>query len=102
MIARAQKDAQFDGVGIEVGDYFALMNKTLLAVGKDSDTVALKAIEAVLDRAEHDILTIFKGVNATESVNDKIFELISSKYPLIEADVMDTGNALYELVLSFE
>ena len=102
LIAKAQKGAQFDGVSIEVGDYFALMNKTLLAVGKDSDTVALEAIEAVLDRDEHDILTVFKGVNATDTVNGKVYDLIASKYPLTEADVMDTGNALYELVLSFE
>ena len=102
MIAKAQKDAQFDGAAIAIGDYFALMNKTVLSVGKDFDTVALEAVKAVLDRDEHEILTVFKGVNATDTVNDKLYELLASKYPFTETDILDTGNALYELVLSFE
>ena len=102
MIAKAQKDAQFDGVSITNGDYFALMNKTVLSVGTDFDTVALEAVKAVLDRDEHEILTVFKGVNATDTVNDKLYELLASKYPFTETDILDTGNALYELVLSFE
>ncbi len=102
MVAQAQRDACFDGRRIQVGDFFAIIGKKLIASGTSVDGVALDAIKAILSDEPKDILTVFKGKNTPETLDGAILGLMEGEYPLTETELITTDNALYNLILSFE
>lgn len=101
LITYSIRDAQIDGVDIHKDDYIGIVNGKMVASNKDK-------VESVVELLKHsdiedkEIITIIKGIDATEEETDRIVEYIEENYPDIETDVVEGNQEVYSFILSIE
>jgi DAK2 domain fusion protein YloV len=95
----ASRDAELNGVAVQKGNYFGLVDGEAVAGGDDFETVANAVVERLLSEPR-DVLTLLTGQDEPEL--DGVLERITAAYPQIEVDVQAGGQPHYPLLLSAE
>lgn len=101
-ISRAVKDSFFGDDAIKKGDYIALSGDRLLAGNASFVDSAADAAMAVNADEEFDVITLFFGARPTKAEKDELMNRLEEAFPFVDTDVIETGNELYSLVMSFE
>ena len=101
LITYSIRDAQIDGVDIHKDDYIGIVNGKMVASNKDKVESVVQLLKAS-DIVDKEIITIIKGIDATEEETDKIVEYIEENYPDIETDVVEGNQEVYSYILSIE
>ncbi|MBR2621795.1 MAG: DAK2 domain-containing protein [Clostridia bacterium] len=101
-LTAAARDAVYDGANIQKGDFLALRGSRLLAIDSSLEQLACRIITDIMAQEEKDTITLFGGNDISQNAIDTVLDFISNTYVYTEANLVPTGNAGADLILSFE
>lgn len=102
MVSRVEKSTVFDGHSISEGDFVAIQDHELKAVGGTLDQVCMDTIRSVLNQKECEVITMFTGRSTAEKTAERICDFVAENYLYTEITVVQTDDDFYHAVLSFE
>jgi DAK2 domain fusion protein YloV len=102
LVSQVEKSACFDGRSICKGDYVAICDNSLKAVDGDLTEVCKQTIQKILADRECEVITMFTGKGASDTLSDEICDFVSQNYMYTEITVVDTNDDFYQIVFSFE
>ena len=88
-LTTAARDAVYDGTNIQKGD-------------TSLEQLACRIITDVMANEEKDAITLFGGNGIEQRAIDTILDFIGNDYIYTEANLVSTGDAGTDLILSFE
>lgn len=100
-ITYAVRTTNIDGIDIEEGDFMALGDHGMLAVGKSVDAVALDAMKEMLDE-ECELVTIYYGADVPEHEAEALRDQTQKQYPDKEIELQYGGQPIYYYLISAE
>jgi DAK2 domain fusion protein YloV len=100
-VTEAMRDSQFEGGEIARGDVIALLDGDLVASGKDLTKVVLEALGRLED-GSFEVVTLFRGSTSQVSDSEVLADQIRSRFPGVEVECHDGGQALYPYIISAE
>lgn len=100
-VTYAVRDSNFDNQQIQEGDFMGLSNGTIMAVGKDIETVTQDLLKHMVDE-DDEIITLLYGKDAEEETTNQILAFLEDNYPDIEVELLDGGQPLYYYIISVE
>ncbi len=83
-------------------EYYAFSGKEIIAVKNSLEETAIATIDRTLKKYNKDIITLFCGKNMTQQQLETILSGIGSLGIFAEVFTVSTGNAMRDLVISFE
>lgn len=101
-VSHAVKDSVFGDDTIKKGDCIALSGSMLLSHGGSFVETAVSAAEAVQTDKDFDVITLFFGERPSAFEKAELLSALEDRFPFVDTDVIETGNELYSLVMSFE
>jgi dihydroxyacetone kinase-like predicted kinase len=100
-VTRAVRDVTMNGFDIKAGDYIAITEGEINAVGgSPEDTVMSALAECDTDLCE--MITVFTGKGVTQERRVALTEMIESEYPDCEVTFYEGGQEVYDYMLALE
>ena len=100
-VTHAVRDSRSNGVRVKKGDVIALINDKLQHAGKDYGTVVKQALDGI-GADSYELVTIYRGIQATDSDARHLTESIRGSYPDLEVELQPGGQEHYPFILSVE
>jgi DAK2 domain fusion protein YloV len=100
-VTHAVRDTRSNGLTVHKGDVIALINDRLEHAGKEYDAVVGAALSGI-GAADYDLVTIYRGQQATDSQAARLTESIRGSFPELEVEVQSGGQEHYPFILSVE
>lgn len=100
-ITRATRSVELDGVDVKEGSIIGLADGHLCGSGPDQDVVLEELLER-MDVAECSIVTIYYGDDVTKAQADEVAKRVCERYPDVEVEVVEGGQAHYYYILGAE
>ncbi|MCR4654169.1 MAG: DAK2 domain-containing protein [Eubacterium sp.] len=100
-ITYAIRDTTIDDFEIHQGDIMAVGDSGMLTVGKDVDTVAVDAVEKMMDE-DAELISIYFGKDYSEENANRLAQQIQEKYSGCDVEVNNGGQPVYYCVISVE
>lgn len=100
-VTRAVRSVQVNGLNVVEGQIIGLLNDDLMTTG---DT-ALQVVYELLDHmgaGEREIITIYYGEDIKPEDAEELAEALRERYPEVEVEVLDGGQAHYYFIISAE
>jgi uncharacterized protein len=100
-VTHAVRDSRSNGLRVRKGDVIALINDRLEQSGKEYDAVVEAALNQI-GAADYELVTIYRGRQATDSQAEQLTRSIRGTFPGLEVDVQAGGQEHYPFILSVE
>jgi hypothetical protein len=100
-VTHAVRDSRSNGLTVRKGDVIALINDRLEHAGKEYEPVVQAALNGV-GAGEYELVTIYRGLQATDSQAERLTEAIRGDFPGLEIEVQSGGQEHYPFILSVE
>jgi DAK2 domain fusion protein YloV len=100
-VTHAVRDTRSNGKTVKKGDVIALINDRLEHAGSAYGDVVKAALEGI-GAADYELVTIYKGQQATESETEQLTDAIRGSYPGLEVEIQAGGQEYYPFILSVE
>ena len=100
-VTQAVRSAQVNGLAVRDGQIIGLVNGDLVTAGEEVTAVVADLLARV-NAAEREILTIYYGEGVAEADAEALAEEMRGRYPDLEIEVLDGGQAHYHYVISAE
>ncbi len=100
-ITRATRSVELDGVNVKEGSIIGLVDGRLCSSGPDEDIV----LEEILGRMQIDdcgIVTVYYGKDVTSEQAAGLAERIRERFPDVEVEIIEGGQAHYFYILGAE
>jgi DAK2 domain fusion protein YloV len=101
-VTYAVRDAIIGDKLVKKGEFMAIFDGKLLAVGSDKIQTTLKAIKAINDEEEKEICTVFLGKNLTNEEVDHFTEVMEENFPDLSINLLNGGQDVYDFLISLE
>lgn len=100
-ITYAVRTTTIDGMDISQGDIMAIGDKGMLAVTKNIQDAAMKALAAMIDK-DSELVTIYYGEQIQKQDAENLLGMAKDKFPHVEIELQDGGQPVYYYLLSVE
>ncbi|MBB6443797.1 DAK2 domain-containing protein [Bacillus benzoevorans] len=100
-ITFAVRDTTIDGLAIEKDDYMGILDGKIIVKDKDKARTASELLAQMIDE-DSEIVTIFKGEDASEEDVAGIVSLLEETYRDVEIEVQNGNQPLYPFIFSVE
>jgi len=100
-VTHAVRDSRSNGLTVRKGDVIALINDRLEHTGKEYEPVVQAALNGV-GAGDYELVTIYRGLQATDSQAERLTEAIRGDFPGLEIEVQSGGQEHYPFILSVE
>lgn len=100
-ISQCVRNAEFDEISVNIGDYIGFMGKNILSCAKTRIEATLKTIDQ-LNLKEHEICIVIKGEDASDDECEEIESYIAKNYPRAEVFFIDGGQQIYSYIIVAE
>lgn len=100
-ITFAVRDTTIDGLSIEKNDYMGIFDGKIVAKDKDKAKTASELLSQMIDE-DTEIVTIFKGEDASEEDVEGIVTVLEEAHPDVEIEVQDGNQPIYPFIFSVE
>lgn len=100
-VTHAVRDTRSNGVKVKKGDVIALIDDRLEQAGKDYGSVVKRVLDGI-DVANYELVTIYRGLGATDSDAERLTRSIREGFPGLEVEVQTGGQEHYPFILSVE
>jgi DAK2 domain fusion protein YloV len=100
-VTYAVRDSQIGGLTIQEGDFLGMLNQDIVTTGKSLVDVSEGLLRQMIERGD-EVVTIFSGEDATDSVNEQLSNFLEVHYPQVEIDQHAGGQPLYYYLISVE
>lgn len=97
----AVRTSVFDGNNILKGDIIGLANNKIKVVGQDIHQVSLSLLHYLVDKSD-EIITIYYGMDISDSDARELFEDIKKQFPICEVELHSGEQPLYYYIFSIE
>lgn len=102
MVSQVETSTVFDGQSIQEGDFVAIEDHDLKAVGDTVEAVSTRTIQTILEEKDCEVITLFTGKNTSQDTAQAICDFVAEHYLYTEITVVATDDDFYKVVLSFE
>jgi dihydroxyacetone kinase-like predicted kinase len=100
-VTRAVRSTQINGIDVTEGDVIGLLDDHLVAAGQDHTDVVLDVLSRTsID--DYEVAAIYYGQGVTLEEADTLADEIVKRYPNLEIEVHEGGQAHYRFILSLE
>jgi len=100
-ITRAVRNVTINGRNVKQGDYIAISNGDIAALGVSAEECALNML-AEIDMNEYEIITLFVGASVSEERRVQLTEEIEENYPDCAVEVYEGGQEIYDYLIAIE
>jgi fatty acid kinase len=100
-VARAERDAHTDAGPVRTGDWLAIAEGTVVAVGSRAAAVA-SGLALVLADGDAELLTVVTGLDAAATEVDEVVAAISRDLPLVQLEILEGGQRRYPYLIGAE
>jgi DAK2 domain fusion protein YloV len=100
-VTHAVRDSRSNGLRVKKGDVIALINDKLKHAGDDYGRVVQEALTDI-GAADYELVTIYRGQQATDSEAENLGEAIRGSFPGLEVELQAGGQEHYPFILSVE
>jgi DAK2 domain fusion protein YloV len=100
-ITRATRSVELDGVDVKEGEIIGLVDGRLRSSGPDEDAVLDEVLEE-MGVADSGIVTVYYGADIAIEQAAGLAEHIRARYPDVEVEVVEGGQAHYFYILGAE
>ena len=100
-VTHAVRDTRSNGVKVKKGDVIGLINDRLEFAGDDYAEVVKQAL-GKLGPDSYELVTVYRGEQASDDEMKKLESEIRSQYPGLEVEVQQGGQHHYPFILSVE
>jgi DAK2 domain fusion protein YloV len=100
-LTHAVRDTRSNGVKVKKGDVIGLINDKLEFAGGDYAEVVKQAL-GKLGPDAYELVTVYRGQQATDAEMTRLESEIRSNYPGLEVEVQQGGQQHYPFILSVE
>ena len=100
-VTHAVRDTRSNGVRVKKGDVIGLINDRLEFAGGDYADVVKRALGRLGPDA-YELVTVYRGEQATDAELSRLESEIRSSYPGLEVEVQQGGQLHYPFILSVE
>jgi len=100
-VTHAVRDTRSNGVKVKKGDVIGLINDRLEFAGGDYSEVVKQAL-GKLGPDSYELVTVYRGEQASDDEMKKLESEIRSEYPGLEVEVQHGGQHHYPFILSVE
>jgi len=100
-VTHAVRDTRSNGVKVKKGDVIGLINDRLEFAGEDYAEVVKQAL-GKLGPDAYELVTVYRGEQASDDEMKKLESEIRSQYPSLEVEVQQGGQHHYPFILSVE
>lgn len=101
MVTSAVRDTRMGDVEIREGDYIGIAEKEIVTAGSDLLQTAKELLLEMVDE-ETEIVTIFRGQEATQEQAEALEAALAAACPDVEAEIQYGGQPLYPFIFSVE
>jgi len=100
-VTKAVRASQYQGGAIAKGDVIAILDGELVAAGQDLAEVVLAALSQLrVDSLE--VVTLYRGTSVQVGDSELLEATIRARFPNLEVERHDGGQALYAYIISAE
>ena len=96
------RDANMNGIEIHNGDTIGIIDKEIVVSEKSREEATNKLASMLLELPEKFMLTVFKGVDASEDEQNALETYLNEKYPDAEVYFIDGGQDIYPFIFVAE
>jgi DAK2 domain fusion protein YloV len=100
-VTEAIRNAEFDGLTVEVGDFVGLHDGRLVTRGQTSEEVVFALLEQMA-ADESELIIIYYGETIAAEAAQNLIERVRAHYPDQEVELAYGGQAHYHYILSTE
>ena len=100
-VTHAVRATRSNGLNVHKGDVIALINDRLEHSGTEYDAVVGAALSGI-GAADYELVTIYRGQQATDSQAERLSDSIRGNFPDLEVEVQSGGQEHYPFILSVE
>lgn len=100
-VTYAVRDTEIDDKKISQGDYMGIGDKTILAVGKELETVVIDMAREMVDD-DTGMISVYYGQEVTDAAADDLAEKLTEAFPDIEVELNNGGQPIYYYIMSVE
>ncbi|MDO4814532.1 MAG: DAK2 domain-containing protein [Gemella sp.] len=100
-ITHAVRDTNIQGVEIKASEFMGIAEGKIVCSQADINGVITDLFDKSVDE-DSEILTLYVGVDATEETTGFITELVESKYPDVELEIVESGQPVYPYIVGVE
>jgi len=100
-VTHAVRDTRSNGLRVKKGDVIGLVNDKLEFTGTDYAEVVKRALGR-LGPDDYELVTVYRGEDASDEELEKLESSIRSSYPALEVEVQQGGQLHYPFILSVE
>ena len=97
-LTTAYRDCEGE-ISCRKGQQIVLLDDRLVAAGEDAVDCLLAALEKVPEAEEKETCLLFRGEGAEEEESEALWEALSARYPLMDIQELDGGQALYRWLI---
>jgi len=97
----AVRDTNIDGITIKKDDYMGILDGEIVVSDSDILNATKELVKKLIDE-DSNIVTLFKGEDATDEDVEEIVEFIEENYEDVEVEVHDGKQPLYPFLFSVE
>lgn len=101
-ITYAVRDTQIDGMTIKNGNYMGLSDGKISVTDEDQLTVIKGLLDDLINDKEDEIVTIIRGEDSPEELQDEIISYLEENYEDIEVEVHQGDQPVYSFIFSVE
>ena len=100
-ITFAVRDTNYNGLNIKKDDFMGIYDGQIVVKAEGDLDSAKKLVKEMMDD-DSEILTIFKGEDASDEDVEALVEYVESEFPDVEIEVHDGKQPLYAFIFSVE
>ncbi|WP_316637229.1 DAK2 domain-containing protein [uncultured Ruminococcus sp.] len=95
----ASRDYSYHQISCRKGDEIALLDGEIVSVGSDYVKTIADTIAAIEEIDEKETCVVFRGLSVPKEREEELYEILSSRYPLMDFEVIDGGQEIYHWII---
>jgi DAK2 domain fusion protein YloV len=100
-VTRAVRDSQIGDRQVEAGALIGMLDGRLVSAGAEINQVVLAALGELPDGSV-EVVTLYRGADVETEVGEELERAIRVRFPGLEVERHDGGQALYQFIISAE
>jgi DAK2 domain fusion protein YloV len=100
-VTNAVRESKIGDRRVPEGALIGMLDGQLVSTGSDIESVVLEALE-VLPKDSVEVVTLYRGAGAEEATSEQLERAIRERFPSLEVEQHEGGQALYQFIISAE
>lgn len=100
-VTNAVRESQIGDRQVPAGALIGVLDGQLVSTGADVEPVVMEALER-LPKDSVEVVTLYRGADVEEATSERLERAIRERFPGLEVEQHEGGQALYQFIISAE